>query len=230
MIKVILWDIDGTLLNFKEAEKNAIRKCFESLNLGECSDLMLDDYSNINKNYWESLERGEITKEKILVKRFEDFFRKYGLPTKKAIPFNDEYQIRLGDTICFNDNAYELVKELKVKAGIKQYAVTNGTYVAQEKKLRLSGLGELFDGVFISDKMGVEKPGKGFFDIVFKEIGKYSCDETMIVGDSLTSDIAGGNNVGIICCWYNQNNITCNWDIRIDYEINNLNQIRDIIN
>ena len=42
-IKVILWDIDGTLLNFEEAEKYAIRACFHRFHLGECTDEMLAD-------------------------------------------------------------------------------------------------------------------------------------------------------------------------------------------
>ena len=53
MIKVILWDVDGTLLDFKKAEYVAIKKCFEIFNLGECTDEMIARYSAINKKYWE---------------------------------------------------------------------------------------------------------------------------------------------------------------------------------
>ena len=49
MIKVLLWDVDGTLLDFKMAEKEAIRACFEMFGLGQCSDQMLANYSSINK-------------------------------------------------------------------------------------------------------------------------------------------------------------------------------------
>ena len=66
MIKVILWDVDGTLLDFKKAEYVAIKKCFEIFNLGECSDEMISRYSDINRRYWEKLERKEITKPEVL--------------------------------------------------------------------------------------------------------------------------------------------------------------------
>lgn len=227
MIKVILWDIDGTLLNFEAAENYAIRKCFEIFDMGNCTDEMIVRYSVINKKYWERLERGEISKTEVLVGRYREFFEKEGLPVENAEAFNTEYQIRLGDTAFFYDNAYELVK--KLKAQVKQYAVTNGTLVAQERKLKKSGLDKLLDGVFISDVLGVEKPNIGFFDKVFAEIGAYEKDEVLIVGDSLTSDIQGGNNAGIRCCWYNPKQSADAGNRRIDYEIRDLWEVEKII-
>lgn len=228
MIKVILWDIDGTLLNFEAAEKAAIRKCFLNHGLGECTDEMLGRYTKINKKYWERLERGEHTKPEVLVGRFQEFFANEGLPVEKAEAVNAEYQVRLGDTVCFHDDGYELVKKLKGR--VKQYAVTNGTLVAQERKLKNSGLDQLLDDAFISDVIGVEKPGSDFFTHVFDRIGSYEKDEILIVGDSLTSDMQGGNNAGILCCWYNPNHQQKNPQLRIDYEIDNLNQVEDILN
>lgn len=228
MVKVILWDIDGTLLNFLEAEKCAIRKCFEIFGLGECTDKMLSEYSLINKKYWEILERGEMTKPQILEARFVDFFRAYGLDTSVAPAFNKEYQLQLGETICFNDNGYELVK--KLKGTYKQYAVTNGTKVAQDKKLNKSGLIDLFDGVFISDVIGFEKPSKEFFEPVFEELKDYNKEEILIVGDSLTSDMQGGSNVGVLCCWYNPEHKKNDKDIKMEFEIDDLNQLMYILN
>lgn len=227
MIKAILWDIDGTLLDFLAAEKAAIRKCFEIFGLGECTDEMIKRYSAINKKYWECLERGEITKPQVLVGRFEEFFASENILTDCAPEFNQEYQIRLGDTICFCDDSYELVRGLKGR--IKQYAVTNGTKVAQDRKLKKSGLIDIFDDVFISEELGFEKPGIGFFEKVWEKIGDYESDEVVIVGDSLTSDMQGGNNAGILCCWYNPKGTINNKELKIDYEIDNLQKIYEIL-
>ena len=225
-IKVILWDIDGTLLNFGEAEKAAIRKCFEVFNQGECTDTMLRTYSAINKEYWKRLERGEITKPEVLVGRFRDFFEKYDLDTSVVEAFNAEYQIRLGDTVCFYPNGLETVQACKGK--ILQYAVTNGTKVAQDRKLKNSGLIDLLDGIFISEEIGIEKPMIGFFEKVFEKIGEYDKSEIMIIGDSLTSDIQGGNNAGIVTCWFNPSKKKEDTELRIDYEISDLGQVPDI--
>lgn len=225
--KVLLWDIDGTLLNFEEAEKYAIRKCFSDFKFGECTDEMLRAYISINREYWKSLERGEITKNEVLVGRFRDFFAKYQLDVSKASAFNDDYQIRLGDTICFYPNGLETFKSLKSK--VLQYAVTNGTKVAQDRKLKNSGLDVLFDGVFISEEVGIEKPMIGFFDKVFEAIGTYDKKDVLIIGDSLTSDIQGGNNAGIATCWFNPEKIKNDTQLRIDYEITDLIQVQDIL-
>lgn len=227
-IKILLWDIDGTILNFEKAEEAAIRKGFEENNLGICTDQMLADYKQINKGYWEALERGEMTKEQILIGRFVEFFTKYNLDTSKADIFNKGYQVDLGDTICFNDDAYDLLVQLNKK--YKQYAVTNGTAVAQHRKIDRSGIGEILEKCFISEEVGYEKPSEKFFEAVFEEIKKNEAvtvnrDEILIIGDSLTSDIKGGNNCGIKTCWYNPNHAGNESELRIDYEIDNLQRL-----
>lgn len=227
MIKVILWDIDATLLDFQAAERNAIRHCFEKYGLGVCNDEMLRRYSKINRRYWEMLENGEMSKADILVNRFREFFEKEGIETDCAAEFNDTYQMALGDTICFRDNGYELVK--KLKGAYRQFIVTNGTVVAQERKLKISGLGELVEDAFISDLLGAEKPSIEFFNKVFEKIGHYGKDEVIIVGDSLTSDMQGGNHAGILCCWYNPDGAENTRGVKIDYEITNLWQIEEIL-
>ena len=233
MIKVILWDVDGTLLDFEAAEKVAIRQCFALHGMGECNDEMLSRYSMINRKYQEALERGELTKTEVLIGRFREFFETEGLPVEYAESFNKEYQVCLGDTIVFCDHAFELVQ--KYKGQIKQYAVTNGTKVAQDRKLKNSKLDTLFDGIFISDVLGVEKPNKGFFDKVFEAIGTYGKDEVIIVGDSLTSDIRGGNNADILTVWYNPKKIAITknvkpiGDVCVNFEISNLWEIEHIL-
>ena len=223
MFKVILWDVDGTLLNFDKAEKYALRQCFAKFNLKECTDAMISRYAEINKRYWKRLEAGEITKEQVLLERFSEFFQKEHIRCDKIKEFNDEYQVRLGDKIFLNDDSKSLLERLKGKA--KQYAVTNGTYVAQKRKLENSGLDVLFDGIFISDQIGYEKPDIRFFDHIWKQTGVYEKDDVLIVGDSLTSDMQGGNNAGIRCCWYNPEDKENNTNVKIDYLIHDLNEV-----
>lgn len=227
MIKSVLWDIDGTILNFEKSESYAVKKCFELFSLGECTDDMIKRYSVINQKYWRRLEKGELTKQQVLVMRFLEFFDSEGIVCSDVEGFNSEYQIRLGDTVFFNDDGYELVGSLR--GVVKQYAVTNGTAAAQDRKLARSGLDKLFDGIFISDKLGAEKPSVEFFDKVFSSIGGINKGETLIVGDSLTSDIRGGNNAGILCCWYNPSSAPLTGGLRADYIINDLRQVKKII-
>ncbi|MEY8338227.1 YjjG family noncanonical pyrimidine nucleotidase [Lachnospiraceae bacterium 62-35] len=223
----ILWDVDGTLLDFFSAEKEAIKSLFLEFGLGECTDEMLSCYSKINKKYWEKLEQGEMTKPQILVQRFEEFFKVEGIEPSLGEGFNTAYQKRLGDTIIFCDNSKEIVASLQGK--IRQYVVSNGTIVAQTKKLERSGFDKLMDGVFLSEQIGYEKPSKEFFDWVFQKIRPMDKNKVLIVGDSLTSDIAGGNRVGIKTCWYNPKALINDTSVKADYEIQNLGDILKLL-
>lgn len=220
---LILWDIDGTLLNFHAAQSVAIRRCFELFRLGVCTDGMLADYDRINEKHWQALERGELTKPQVLEGRFREFFTKYGIPTAVIPEFNEEYQLRLGDTIVFFPNALETLETCKA-AGIRQFAVTNGTKPAQVRKLALSGLDKLFDAVFISDEIGYEKPDPGFFAPVFAAAGNIPREHILIVGDSLTSDIPGGIAAGIRTCWYRRPGQVNRTGLVPDYEITDLKE------
>ena len=100
--------------------------------------------------------------------RFREFFETVGVDTSVAEDFNLEYQLTLGDHIEFVENAKETLLSQKGKFIIA--AVTNGTKVAQQKKLRLSGLDNIFDYVFISEDIGAEKPSAEFFDHVFEKM------------------------------------------------------------
>lgn len=232
MFQVIMWDIDGTILDFLAAEKAAIKKLFPEFGLGECTDEMISRYSKINRTYWERLERKELTKPEVLVGRYVEFFETEGLDVSKAPAFNDAYQIALGDTVVFCDDCLDMIKELKGR--FYQVAASNGTIIAQNKKLKNSGLDQILDDVFLSEKLGHEKPAEEFFTLAIekmeKDLGrKIPREEILIVGDSLTSDIRGGNNAGIKTCWYNPRREINAIGVQIDYEVSNLSDVLDIL-
>lgn len=228
MIKYLLWDIDATLLNFKKAEYFAMREGFREFNIA-IDESEIKNYNLINDKYWKRLEKGEITRETVLHGRFREFFDGLNIEynDKLIYDFNKFYQVALGNNIFFNDNAKETLKALEKT--YKQYAITNGSIVAQKGKLKKSGLDKIFDGVFISEEMGIDKPNKEFFDIVFENIGSTDTREYLLVGDSLTSDILGANNAGIKNIWYNPEKKEKNLDVIVNFTIYDLREVVEIL-
>jgi len=235
MYKYILWDIDGTILDFEAAQNKAIKALFKKHNLGKCTDEMVGDYSKINEKYWQALERGEMTKPEILVGRFVEFFESIGVDTKVAPEFNADYQVTLGDYVVFEKDALEVLEKEKKALnpdGSRKYrliAVTNGTKVAQAKKLRTSGLDKVFDAVYISEDVGIEKPNAGYFDAVFDGEGIIDKSQAVIIGDSLTSDILGGNNAKIDTIWYNRFHKENTKGVKVTYEVAELKEVERLL-
>lgn len=204
-------------------------KGFDKFGLDIGDDEALEVYKNINDKYWKMLEKGEMTREEILTGRFEEFFDLYDIAYDDRLvnDFNLFYQEELGKQVFFNDNALEVLQ--KLGKDYKQYAVTNGSKVAQSGKLKNSGLDKVFDGVFISEDLGYDKPSLEYFDLVFESIGSKNRDEYILIGDSLTSDMLGSNNAGIRNIWYNPEDLDNDLGIRIDYTIHKLDKVVDIL-
>ena len=226
-IKYLLWDIDGTLFNFELAEDKAIYNCFRDFKLGNCTNEMLEKYKVINKKYWHRLECEEISKKEVLEGRFCEFFSVYGFDLSIVSQFNQAFQIYLGNIVYYNTHAEETIQILKDK--YLQYATTNGTSIAQRIKLEKSKLNEVFDDIFISEEIGFEKPSVDYYKKVFQRIGSNNTEEYLMIGDSLTSDMKGGNNVGIMTCWFNPRKKKNDTNIKVDYEIHDLKEIIGIL-
>lgn len=226
MIKYILWDIDGTLLDFSLAEEKALRASFKEFDLPWPGQEFLEDYRKINKEFWEKLERKELEKIQVLEGRFYKAFDLYKLDTSNIPAFNKSYQKHLGSVATFSPYGLEVVLDLKKT--YKQFAATNGTITAQKGKLKKSGLDQILDGIFISDQIGYEKPDPRFFQSVLDHVGDSSPEEYIIIGDSLTSDMKLGKNCGIKTIFYNPKNLKIDKDL-VDFEISDLRQVKSLI-
>ena len=225
--KVLLWDIDGTILNFRAAEKYAFSESFFRFFSFYPEDDMIRRYSVLNESWWQKLERGEAGRSEILTERFREFFEKEGLPPADPVQFNALYHSLLPETIVFNDDCLPMLKRFGEYT--KQYAVTNGTKSVQDSKLKRSGLLDVFDDVFISEVIGAEKPSAEFFRYVSGHIPSVSKEEILLIGDSLTSDITGGLRFGVPVCWYNPEGRDCPENMPIDYVIRDLRELEGIV-
>ncbi len=223
MIKYILFDVDDTLLDFHASEAVCLPRALEAIGVS-VSEKMLQRYKEINRSLWDMFERKEIVKEDILPKRFNMLFKEFSID-KDGASAQAIYERELGKSCFYIDGCIPLLENLYGK--YKLYLVTNGTNAVQEPRLKKSGINKYFDGIFVSELFGCEKPSREFFDKVFASIGEISKEETIIVGDSLSSDILGGVNYGLLTCHFNPKNIS--GSIKADYEIQHLSELPELL-
>lgn len=224
MIKTILWDVDATLLNFEKSEDVSLKQLFSQYGV-TLDEARMALYKKINRHYWEGLEKGLYDRQTVLTKRFDDFFDALDLPRADASAMNDYYQEALGRNVFEEPYVHETLSTLA--KDYDQYVVSNGTHIAQVHKLDKADLKKYMKDLFISEDLGVDKPSPAFFEKV-RLATHYRPLETVIVGDSLSSDMQGGRNAGITTIWYNPHHLK-NKTSYVDYEIDDLREVIAII-
>ncbi|WP_144555049.1 YjjG family noncanonical pyrimidine nucleotidase [Bacillus sp. X1(2014)] len=224
--QTLLFDVDDTLLDFTAAEALALNLLFESQNIPPTKE-MEDNYKKINQRLWSLFEEGKISRDEVVNTRFSLLFKEMG-QLADGVFLEKNYRGYLEEGHQLISGAFELVSVLQNHYEL--YIVTNGVSKTQDKRLRDSGLHPLFKGIFVSEDTGFQKPMKEFFDYVFDRIPNFSPEQTLIIGDSLSSDIKGGQLAGLDTCWFNPNAKPNNTGIFPTYEIHDLNGLFTILN
>lgn len=219
---ILLFDADRTLLDFDKSEWMALKQVFSEYGVLFNEEVHCD-YVIINHKLWDQHELGLISRERLIYKRFEDLFAKKRIEIN-VVEFEDRYQFLLSEKAYIIDGALELVRDLSGKYEI--YIVTNGVTETQMKRLVSTGIAEYVRDIFISGEIGYQKPSKEYFENVFERMDPFQKDRAIIIGDSLTSDIKGGNNAGIDTCWYNPNKLQRVKGVEVTFEIDNLEMLR----
>ena len=225
MIKTILFDIDDTLLDFKKGQKNALTKMFNDQGI-EMTQEVFETYQARNHELWQQFEQGQIEKDRVLSERFTYIFEKCGL-VRDGKEMDELFRGYLKEEAILLPQAYKMIKALSTQYDL--YIVTNGVSVTQYRRLDKSGLRPYFKDVFVSEDTGYQKPMREFFDYAFDRMPEAKRDETIIVGDSLSADIAGGNRYGIKTCWYNPQHLEMTGESQPDYEIDDLSKLPELI-
>ncbi len=221
----VLMDLDNTILDFNMAERTALSRTFTELEVPYDEEL-LKRYNRINIQHWEMLENGVLTREQVLVQRFEALYAERGIRAD-AWKTQDRYETLLSEGHWFMPGALDLLHDLQGE--YRLFLCSNGSKTVQDGRIRSAGIADFFEKIFISEDMGCNKPEKRYFDICFEEIPGFSRERAIILGDSLSSDIRGGYNAGILSCWYNPEHRTNDSPVKPDYEIDDLGAFRPLL-
>lgn len=227
MYQNILLDLDDTILDFGASENFAFQKVTESLGV-PYTPALLANYKHYNQELWRQIEKNTLSKADLIVQRFPGFFSRYGIQGLAGREIDDQFRAYLAEGGHVIAGAQQLLIDLKAN-GHRVYAASNGIYDTQINRLEHAGLIKYFDDLFISEKIGYNKPHIGFFTYAFQAIGSQANSSSLMVGDSLTSDIKGANTAKIPAVWFNPKGLSAPSDLTINYEISGLEQLYPII-
>ncbi len=223
--RTLLFDADNTLFDFTMCERIALETTFAQHGYTLTEEIR-ETYDRINTDLWKKYEQGLMDRKTVIYSRFGLLFKELGIE-EDGIRFEDVYQDLLGQQHILIPHAKEVVEHLYSRYDL--YIVTNGVTVTQLRRLKDSGIDRYMKGIFVSEATGYQKPMKEYFDYCFERISGFEKEKTLIIGDSLSSDIKGGNNAGIKTCWYNPFRLKKESEIKVDYEIQSLMELYELL-
>ena len=221
----LLLDADNTLFDFDRANRSAFQLVCQQCDIPD-NEQTFKCYEAINSDLWAAFDRGECTKDFLVLERFRRFLDAIGLQRDAAL-CNELHLAALGRSTLLLPHALEVCRELSGRAAL--YLVTNAVASVQRSRLSASAIAPYIAGAFISEEAGAAKPEKAYFDYVLARIPGITRENCLLVGDSLSSDIRGANNAGLPCCWLNAKHLPRPDGLRIDYEIDDLRQLYPIV-
>ena len=202
--KTLLFDLDNTIMDFSKNEVRSLNELFTKFNI-ELTKEVWDTYQHINHGLWRAYESGELSMEDVLFTRFSKTMAEFNIDVD-GVAFENQYRINLGLGSELMDNAIEVLEKL-VKTH-RLYVVTNGVQETQRSRMESADLNKYFIRVFDSESIGVQKPSSAFFDHVKANIENFEDCSTLIIGDSLTTDIKGGRDANLDTCLITSNDTT----------------------
>lgn len=223
MIKAVLIDIDDTIFDFEKCSKNSFLKTLEKFNL-KFKEEDFSYFNKVNDILWTKQKLGEINIKEVFIKRDYLMDKYFNLDIEKGL-FNDLFVKFLYDEIEMVDGIEDLLLYLSDK--YKIFTASNGIFKMQENRLKKSNLYKYFDNIFVSDKIGFEKPDKKFFQKIM-DLTKFSNDDLIVIGDSIKSDIIGAKNSKIKSIYFNKEDKKIT-DKNFTYQVKNLSEIKKIL-
>ena len=224
--KFLLFDLDHTLLDFDTAEDVALTQLLKEEGVDDIQAYK-DYYVPMNKSLWKILEEKKITKQELVNTRFSKMFSHFGIE-KDGVYLAERYQFYLAQQGQVLSGAMELLDSL-IDRGYELYAATNGITTIQTGRMAQSGLAPYFNQVFISEQLQTQKPDALFYEKIGQQIAGFSKEKTLMIGDSLTADIQGGNNADIDTIWYNSHHLENKTKAQPTYEVDSYQALLELL-
>ena len=231
----IFIDIDDTILDFTKCSFTAVKQSFADFNYAIGDDEYRDFFDKFmahNLALWRKVELGLMEKKELHRTRFSSAFAMFGVSGLDGVEFEKRYRVHLANAYEMVVGADEFLSYLSAKYPL--FTASNAPHNQQIVRLTASNLIGYFTDIYTSELIGSEKPKKEFFDECFVRAQKFFDapllpSRCVMIGDSLSADVTGGNDYGMTTVWFNIYSATNDGIALPDYTINSLVEIKDIL-
>ena len=233
--EVIIMDLDDTITDDLESKRGAFKRVCESLRL-KYTDAHFKEFIDYDTDFWGKYESGKIIfpdhfntfKQQLEYSRAQRFIHNFTkVDFQRAVDLNTIYCSAQSENVYFLEFAEEIIQYLASKYTL--ILATNGHSVSAKAKMQKINVSQYFQDIIIAEDIGVCKPETEFFKILMEKIGYYDVTKMAIIGDSISSDIAGGINMGIDTFWFNHRKNLNLSNLKITYEFNSLEHLYNVL-
>ena len=239
--KIVIFDLDDTLIDNLENVKYAYTKMIETIGKKYSEDEFKKWYE-IDKKFWKDWQDGLIELPSHLKnetgKKSEEFlnwvraqrvliYLDNRVSLNKAIELNNIFMKSLTEVVVAIDGAYDILKYLKEKYYI--IVATNGPKIATNDKLSKINCLNFINEVLSADMFGYMKPRKEFFEAIQNLLKNYNNEEYLIIGDSLKYDVGFAMNCHFDSCWFNKNNENLTEQYKPTMVIRELKELKELL-
>jgi 2-haloacid dehalogenase len=225
MYETLLFDFDHTLFDSDASEALAFVETLSDFGVSD-PQAHFSTYQRINHALWVAVEQGTITPNDVRTERFAQFATAIGLHAD-PVALADRYVVAMGANGELYPGAFAVLEKLAFTTTLA--LVTNALSEVQRARIARVGIGSFFQAIVISGEVGPSKPNPAIYDIAFKLLSHPNKERTLMIGDSLSSDIKGGTNYGIDTCWYNVHGKTAAATDVVTHEITKLEQLLPLV-
>lgn len=227
----LIFDVDDTLLDFAPAFATAQRNIAEKLGIEPSKKYFETD----EKCGWKAWEESGLdqTDEKDVQENYHVYYYQYLRKHFEYLleTYGKAYDVQeLVDCYLRSISSSKALKEpdtlsiyVRLSEKYKLVLATNG--IAMVQKARLSDFLPYTHRIYISEAIGFIKPTGNFYHYVMSDL-KCRCEECLMIGDSITNDMAGAKATGMDVCYYNPKGKSKPENVLIDYEVKS---VRDLI-
>lgn len=230
----LIFDVDDTLLNFRAAYSSGQRAVAGYLGVDFSEEFIRID-EELSWKGWSEFGLDETGREDVQ-RNYHKYYAQY--LERHFIGLCQAFGVSAcaAELVSCYQNAVaasrEMVEQttLSVYSGLagsfKNVIATNG--IGWMQRARLQGFLPYTHDIFISEEMGVIKPARLFYDILLDRLG-CSPERCLMIGDSLSNDIAGAKAAGIPSCWYNRKRRPLPEGTAVDFVIESIEELKAIL-